>query len=98
MGNRVHICYGERQVLFNLQRLIILAKRKGNMERHYTALHSNKYDADFLPKSEFPKSSFKVINLIVKERRPFTEREFVKERFLEIAKKFLKDLKIRKGS
>jgi hypothetical protein len=27
-------------------------KKKGNLERHYNAPHSNKYDADFPPKSE----------------------------------------------
>jgi hypothetical protein len=26
--------------------------KKGNLERHYNAVHSNKYDADFPPKSE----------------------------------------------
>jgi hypothetical protein len=26
--------------------------KKGNLERHYKALYSNKYDADFPPKSE----------------------------------------------
>jgi hypothetical protein len=26
--------------------------KKGDLERHYNALHSSKYDADFPPKSE----------------------------------------------
>ncbi|PNF20389.1 hypothetical protein B7P43_G09706, partial [Cryptotermes secundus] len=39
----------------------------------------------------------KIRNLIVKKCKPFTEGELVKERFLEIADNFLKDLKIRKG-
>jgi hypothetical protein len=60
MRNQVLVCYGERQVLlFNLQCLSILTKKKGNLEHHYNALHSNKYDADFPPKSEIRKLKFK---------------------------------------
>jgi hypothetical protein len=44
--------------MYNLQRLSILAK-KGNLERHYNALPSNKYDADFPPKSEIRKFKLK---------------------------------------
>jgi hypothetical protein len=33
--------------------------KKENLERHYNALHSSKYDADFLPKSEIRKFKFK---------------------------------------
>jgi hypothetical protein len=86
----------------------------GNLERHYNTFYSNKYDADFPPKSEIrklklkelkpklaaqqqlmakprslsnnaTKSSFKVSNLIVKKCQTFTEGEFIKECFLEIA-------------
>jgi hypothetical protein len=32
---------------------------KGNLERPYNALHSNKYDADFSPKSEIRKLTLK---------------------------------------
>jgi hypothetical protein len=50
MGNQVLLCYGER--LFNLQCLSILAKKKkSNLEPQYNALHSNKFGADFPPKS-----------------------------------------------
>jgi hypothetical protein len=52
MGNRLLLCYAERQILlFNLQRLSILAK-KGNLERHYNTPHSNKYGVDFPTKNE----------------------------------------------
>jgi hypothetical protein len=33
--------------------------KKGNLESHYNALHSNKYDADFPPKSEIPQLKLK---------------------------------------
>jgi hypothetical protein len=60
MGNRVLLCYGERQVLlFNLQSLSILDKKRGYLEHHYNALHSNKYHADFPPKSEIRKLKLK---------------------------------------
>jgi hypothetical protein len=52
MEDRAVLRYDERQVLFNLHRLSILAKKKDNLERHYNALYSNKYDSDFLPQSE----------------------------------------------
>jgi hypothetical protein len=85
--------------------------KKGNLERHYNALYSNKYDADFPPKSEIrklscsttvdgrslsnnaTKLSFKVTNLIVKKCKPFTEGEFVKVCFLEIANNFSEGFK-----
>jgi hypothetical protein len=34
-------------------------QKKGNLEHHYNALHNNKYDADFLPKSEICKLTLK---------------------------------------
>jgi hypothetical protein len=59
MGNLVLLCYGERQaLLFTMQGLSIHAK-KGNPERHFNALHSNKHDADFPPKSEINKLKLK---------------------------------------
>jgi hypothetical protein len=33
--------------------------KKGNLGRHYNALHCTKYDADFPPKSEIRKLKFK---------------------------------------
>jgi hypothetical protein len=62
MGNRALPRYSERQaLLFNLQRLSILAK-KGNLERHYNALHCNKYDAGFPPKTEIRELKLKNLN------------------------------------
>jgi hypothetical protein len=67
MGNRVLLCYGERQVLlFNLQGLSILAKEKGgggggNLKCHYNAPHSNRYGARFPHKSEIFKLKLKEI-------------------------------------
>jgi hypothetical protein len=34
-------------------------QKMGNMEHHYNALHSNKHDADFPPKSEIHKFKLK---------------------------------------
>jgi hypothetical protein len=33
--------------------------KKGNLERHYNALHNNKYDVDVSPKSEIRKLELK---------------------------------------
>jgi hypothetical protein len=57
-------CYGERQVLFNLQCLIVLAKKKKcNLESQYNALHSNMYNDDFTLKSEIRKLKLKELQL-----------------------------------
>jgi hypothetical protein len=37
--------------------------KKGNLERHYNALHSNKYDADFPSKSEIREPKLKELKL-----------------------------------
>jgi hypothetical protein len=37
--------------------------KKSNLERHYNALHSNKYDADFPSKSEICKLKIKELKL-----------------------------------
>lgn len=99
--------------------------KKGNLERHYNALHRSKFDGDFPLKSDIRKhklkqlksklaaqqqllakpsshsnnatiSSFKVSNLIVKNCKPFTEGEFVKECFLEIADNLFEGFKNKK--
>jgi hypothetical protein len=46
--------------------------RKGNLERHYNARHSNKYVADFPSKSEFRKLKLKerLSNLSLEEGTP----------------------------
>jgi hypothetical protein len=38
---------------------LVSLPKKGDLERHYKAPHSNKYDADFTPKSEIRKLKLK---------------------------------------
>jgi hypothetical protein len=68
MGTRVLLCYGERQML--ICNAPVSLPKKGNLERHYNALHSNKYDVDFPPKSESRKLkliALKIVNSICRK-------------------------------
>ena len=99
--------------------------KKSNLQRHYKALHSTKYDGDFSVNSELRKlklkelksklsgqqsiltkstthsnnvtmASFKVSNLIAKKFKPFSEGDFIKEAFLEIADNLFDESKNKK--